>query len=401
MTPRKRPVLLHVIDSLGRSGGAEQQLVNNLHRFSSDTISHRILCLYDAGEGSRVHELPTGVGVTYLLPAGARTRNRATLIKLVYAAVRSERPDVLHCALPDAALATRVAGRLLGIPIVETLVNVSHDPVRLVDSDSVRPWKLAAHRLIDRVTMRWVTRFQALSGAVADSWISNVGIDPHDIDLIPRGVEVSPIPDDRGGVIEELGLSPDSFIILNIGRQVAQKGQIYLIRAMPAILDAVPNAVLVTVGSRGPATEGLDAEAERLGIESNVRWLGVRRDVGRLLGAADVFVFPSLFEGLGVSLLEAMAAGLACVTTDRGPMNEVVEDGRTGLLVPAGDPSALSRTVIRLAQDPSLRGSLGSQARDHVAENFELDEIANRVERLYLDVVRSRAADDRPGRDHW
>jgi glycosyltransferase involved in cell wall biosynthesis len=401
MTPRKRPVLLHVIDSLGRSGGAEQQLVNNLHRFSRDTISHRILCLYDAGEGSRARELPSDVAVTYLLPAGARTRNRASLIRLVYTAVRREPPDMLHCALPDAAVATRVTGRLLGIPIVETLVNVSHDPVRLVDSDSVRPWKLAAHRQIDRITMRWVTRFQALSGAVAESWISNVGIDPDDIDIIPRGVEVSPIRDDRVGVNQELGLSPDSFIILNIGRQVAQKGQIYLIRAMPAILDAVPGAVLVTAGSRGPATVGLEAEAERLGIGTNVHWLGVRRDVNRLLGAADVFVFPSLFEGLGVSLLEAMAAGLACVTTDRGPMNEVVEDGRTGLLVRAGDPSALSRTVIRLAQDPSLRSALGTQARDHVAEHFALDGIAARVERLYLDVLHAHAAGDQPGRDHW
>ncbi len=113
-----------------------------------------------------------------------------------------------------------------------------------------------------------------------------------------------------------------------------------------------------------------------------------------LLGAADVFVFPSLFEGLGVSLLQAMGRALPVVTTDRRPMSDVVDDGKTGVLVPAEDPAAIAAMVTRLFADPAERNRLGAAARHEVASVYDADEVAARVERFYLralDVVAERS----------
>jgi glycosyltransferase involved in cell wall biosynthesis len=131
----------------------------------------------------------------------------------------------------------------------------------------------------------------------------------------------------------------------------------------------------------------VEAAIERLGLSDRVILLGRRSDVPRLLGAADVFVFPSLFEGLGVSLLQAMGRGLPVVTTDRRPMSDVVSDGVTGLLVPAEDAAAIASAVAHLHADPALRARLGAAARGEVATHYDADEIAARVERFYLSAL--------------
>lgn len=385
--------VVHVIDSLGRSGGAEQQLIANLRRFGDERLRHRILCLYEGHGDTRRREVPDGVEVEYLSAGGARIRNRLVLIGKVHSYVRRRAPDLIHCTLPDAALAARVAGRIRGVPVIETLVNISHEAVRTEDNPVVTPTKLAGHRLVDRWTMRWVARFQALSRAVADSWVEEVAIPRDRIVVIPRGVDAGEARSAesrqqvRAELLAELGLDEEAFLILNIGRQVAQKGQIHAIRAMPSVLDQVPSAAFVSAGSEGGATAVLREDIDRLGIDDRVRFLGVRDDIPRLLAAGDVFVFPSLYEGLGVSLLEAMAAGLACVTTDRRPMTEVVSHEVNGLVAPARDSSAIASALIRLARDPDLRSRLGSQARRDVIARYDSDDVARQVEALFLETL--------------
>lgn len=391
MTTKARPLVLHVIDSLGRSGGAEQQLVANLRRFDQSRLRHQVLCLYAAGASSRTQEIPEGVVVDHLLPDGVRSRNRAVLTLGVYRYVRRLRPTLVHCALPDAALSARIAGALSRTLVVESLVNISHEPIRTVDNTSVTPLKLALHRVIDRITMRSVDRFHALSPKVARSWREVVGLDPARMTVIPRGIDAAGFrgrsEDTRRAVLTELGLPESTFLILNIGRQVPQKGQIYLIRALPAIRADVPNAVLVSVGSQGPSTSELLDATDKQEMADAVRLLGIRDDIPRLLAAADVFVFPSLYEGLGVALLEAMASGLPCVTTDQDPMAEVVAHEESGLLVPLGDPAAIAEAVTRLARDPDLCRRLGDRARQSTLERFDLNRTAADIEKLYLDVI--------------
>ena len=274
--------------------------------------------------------------------------------------------------------------------MVESLVNISHEPVRVTDNPGVTRLKLEGHRLLDRVTMRTVTRFQALTPAVAESWQRVVGLRSDRIEVIPRGIDLAEL--DAGGsraearrsVLSELGLTEHDFLVVAVGRVEPQKGHRYLIEAMPDILGQVPDAVLLVAGRPGASSTMVDGLIDQLGLADRVKLLGRRSDVPRLLGAADVFVFPSLFEGLGVSLLQAMGRALPVVTTDRRPMSDVVEDGITGVLVPTENPAAIATAVARLFNDPAERARLGGAARAEVAARYNADEVAASVERFYL-----------------
>ena len=383
--------VVHVIDSLGQVGGAEQQLVENLRRFQDPRLHHRVLCLYELQTNSRQGELPREVTVEYVFPEGA-TPHRPKIIAATTAALRRIGPDVIHCGLPNAALAARIAGLVLGVPVFESLVNISHEAVRTTDNPAVHPWKLAAHRTVDRISMRSVARFQALSKAVERSWIETVGIPPERVVVIPRGVDTDlyggpNLVSVRTDLLGGLGFSPDSFVVMNIGRQVPQKGQVYAIRALAELIRDVPEAVLLSAGTTGPSSGELRAEARRLGVSERVAWLGVRTDIPQLLEAADAFLFPSLYEGLGVSLLQAMASSLPVVTTGVAPMTEVVEHETNGLLVPPQDPAGIAAALRRLAGDPEFAAGLGAAGRATIATRFDSAVAAEQVESVYRELL--------------
>jgi glycosyltransferase involved in cell wall biosynthesis len=240
--------------------------------------------------------------------------------------------------------------------------------------------------------MRGVTQFQAISPAVAESWNRVVGLSTSRISVIPRGIEVGAFAGiDRGNarriIRAELSLPESALILLSLGREQPQKGQRFLIEAMSRIVESVPEAILLIAGSPGLHSQILRQKVSDRGLETAVRFLGRRQDVPQLFGASDLFVFPSLYEGLGVSLLEAMAAGLAVITTDRPPMSEVVDNGLNGVLVPPGDPTALAEAVLELAGDPSARQRMGEAARSVVAARFSIDSTARQVEQLYSEVL--------------
>ncbi|MGH8924759.1 MAG: glycosyltransferase family 4 protein [Acidimicrobiia bacterium] len=386
--PNRRRIV-HVIDSLGIGGGAEQQLVANLRLFSAPRLEHTLVCLYRDPHETRETDLPAGVAVHYLYDRepGSRLATVARLDRLLVAL----EPSLIHCTLPQSALAARFSGRRLGVPVIESLVNISHEPIRLVDNPNIVPWKLWAHRLLDRATMRWVLVFHALSREVARSWSELAGVPLQKIRVIPRGVDLTRFDQDpreaRSSLGDDLEIRAEQFVVVSIGRHEPQKGQLYLIEAMPVLLKSLPEAVLVLAGQPGSLTDRFRKRISDLNIGDSVRLLGRRRDVPTLLRAADAFVFPSLFEGLGVSLLEAMAAGLPTVSTDRAPMNEIVSNEIDGLLVPERNSQRLANALIRLAGDPGLRARLGSAARSRVEEGFNIERSARAIEALYLEVL--------------
>ena len=392
LRPQPR-LIVHVIDSLGNVGGAEQQLVEQLRRFSDQQLRHAVVCLYDTAPGqSRRELLPAGVDLHYLY-AGARPRpTRLRTQQRLNTKIAQLRPDLIHCSLPDASLASRIVAWRQSLPLIETLVNISHERVRTEGNPEVTPLKLALHRLLDRVTMRSVTRFQAISPAVAQSWRRTVGLKAEKIRVIPRGIDTKAFDqidraEARRFIQDDLLLSEKALILLNLGREQPQKGQRFLVEAMSQIVAVVPEAVLLIAGSPGLHSQTLRAEVANRGLESAVRFLGRRQDVARLLGASDVFLFPSLYEGLGVSLLEAMAAGVAVLTTDRPPMNDVVEHDINGILVPSSDANGLAAAVVKLARDPDVRQRLGAAARSTVTSRFSIDSTARQVEDLYGELL--------------
>lgn len=386
-------IVLHVINSLGVSGGAEQQLISNIAHFTDPRFEHHIAYLYGydfetrTGMAGEVAE-----SLHQVLPTGSKGSRRQAIHRLGVI-VEEVEPALIHCSLADASLAARVVGWRRHIPVVESLVNIAHDPIRLVDSPNVKAWKLNAHRLLDRVTMRRVAAFHALSGVVARSWHESVGIDMDRIHVIPRGVDVDGLNSqaaagpNRGDLAEELGFDPAANVVLSVGRHEPQKGQRYLIEAMPEILEAHPNTVLLIAGRPGSASESLAETTRRAGVQSVVKFMGRRTDVAALVKASDVFVFPSLYEGLGVSLLEALALGVAVATSDIEPMNEVVVDEDNGRLFEPMSPSSIARVMGELLGDRDQRKRIGSAGRVTIASSFTSEAAALSLEQLYRAVV--------------
>jgi glycosyltransferase involved in cell wall biosynthesis len=189
----------------------------------------------------------------------------------------------------------------------------------------------------------------------------------------------------------ELGVGPSEFLVGNVGRLALQKGQRHLIAAMPLLLERVPRAHAVIAGG-GDLEDYLRDLANEAGVAERVHVLGPRKDVPALMHAVDVFAMPSIWEGFGLVLLEAMAAGRPIVASRVATIPEVVVDGETGLLVPAGDPVALADALARVADQPGLARALGEAGRERLLQRFSIEKMVGDTELLYRELLEERTA---------
>ncbi len=185
-----------------------------------------------------------------------------------------------------------------------------------------------------------------------------------------------------------LGWDAGAPVLLHVGRQDYQKGHLDLLDAFARVRATHPTAVLALAGRRGRASAAIDARLAGSDIEGAVRLLGQRDDVPELLAASDCFVFPSYFEGLGGSVIEAMALELPVVASDVPALRETVEHERTGLLVPPGDPVALAAAVTRVLDEPEAARIWGRNGRARFLERYTLERSGSRM----VDLYRSTAA---------
>jgi glycosyltransferase involved in cell wall biosynthesis len=188
---------------------------------------------------------------------------------------------------------------------------------------------------------------------------------------------------------EELRVGAEAFLVGNVGRLAPQKGQRHLIEAMPLLLEHVPTAHAVIAGG-GDLEPYLRELAEELEVDERVHVLGPRQDVPALMHALDVFAMPSIWEGFGLVLLEAMAAGKPIVASRTATIPEVVLDNETGLLVPAGDAVALADALARLAEDRELARRLGEAGRERLQKHFSIDKMVGDTETLYRELLEER-----------
>jgi glycosyltransferase involved in cell wall biosynthesis len=195
-------------------------------------------------------------------------------------------------------------------------------------------------------------------------------------DEIPWG------PDARARARRQLGVEDHDAVVGCVANFTPKKDHEGLLHAMRRVRERIPEAVLVLIGS-GPIEDQIRAQARRIGLEATVRFLGARDDVPNLLPGFDVFVLGSRFEGLPISLLEAMAAEVACVATRVGGIPEVITDGLDGRTVRAGDPEALATGLLDVLTDRVARRAMAVAGRRRVQEAFSIDRAVRRTEELY------------------
>jgi glycosyltransferase involved in cell wall biosynthesis len=240
--------------------------------------------------------------------------------------------------------------------------------------------------------MPGTARVVASAKSVREFYVRQVHANPTKVEVIYNAVDWAQLQTTTGRheMRASLGLPSEAPVAGVIARLTEQKGHRYLFEAL-AHSPELGGMHLVVVGD-GELREDLRQRAQALGVASRVHFVGVRRDLGDLLHAMDVFVLPSLWEGLPLSLVLAMGAGVPVVATNVAGVPEVVEDGRTGLLVPPADAPALGRALARLVTDPALGQRLGPAARAAVRTRFGMDGYVASVAALYDRLLIERAA---------
>jgi glycosyltransferase involved in cell wall biosynthesis len=245
----------------------------------------------------------------------------------------------------------------------------------------------------------WLRRIQNLCGAVLanalqvrDALISEDGFAPEKLHVIRNGVDLRKfqVASEREVQFPDSGSGRLIVMVGNMHSDV--KGHPWLIAAAPAVIHEFPSTRFVLVGD-GEARPGLEKQVRELGLSQSFLFLGRRSDVPRILASCDVAVLPSRAEGLPNAVLEYMAAGLPTVVTRVGGNEELVEDGVTGLLVPAEDPDALSAALLKYLQNPEEAGKIARRGREFVSRNFSFDRLVREVDELYSTLLKERGRD--------
>jgi glycosyltransferase involved in cell wall biosynthesis len=390
VTEDARLRVLFVINGLG-TGGAERSLAELLPRLGASQIDPLVACLFARDEG--VEEAVRSSGVEVQILPGNRLAGRVVSLRRL---IRSRRPAIVHTAIFESDVAGRMAAIGSEAALVTSLVNTPYDAVRLHDPN-LRRLSLRTARWLDGWTARnMTTHFHAVSETVKRAAVDDLRIPPDRITVVPRGRDPErlgvPSPARRLASRRALGWDPDDEVIVTIGRHEFQKGHRYLLEAVGRLRRTRPRLRVIVAGRRGNASADVEAMRRSLDLVDEVRFVGHRDDVPSLLAAADLFVFPSLYEGFGGALIEAMALGLPIVASDVPAIREVVEEGRNSLLVPRGDPDALATGIAELLDQAERREAFGRWSRRRFEERFTLDRVVPPMVELYRSLAR------RPGR---
>lgn len=286
--------------------------------------------------------------------------------------VRAEGVDVIHAHTRVAQVVALIVSKATGVPVVTTCHGY---------------FKTRARKIFDT----WGRRVIAISSPVKDHLIKDLGVDESRISLVYSGVDPDRFARDHSAdeiraIKKSYGLL-DAPVVGHIGRLSSVKGQKFLVEAMKEVIASRPDAQLFIIGN-GPEEEALFHLARSLGINKSCRFIDSDLDTHKLLSAMEVFVFPSIKEGLGIALLEALSAGRACVASDIGGISDIIESGRNGILTDVGDVKAISAAILKLISDEKLRKELGGNGRQTVKDRFSLDGWARGVRKVYEDVVK-------------
>ncbi|MBI1299297.1 glycosyltransferase [bacterium] len=371
--------VIFVINGLG-TGGAERSLAEMLPRFVQAGIHPILLCFYHRAEGVEDAVMAQGYDVRFC--ADHRLWQRvATLRRLI----QQEKPNIVHTALFEANLVGRLACIGLDVKLLNSLVNTPYTARR---ANNIASQKLMLVRWIDAITARYLgAHFHAITEAVKWDAVETLKIPADRIDVVERGRNVerlgTPSPERRMAARRKLGFDEGDQILVNVARQEYQKGQSYLLDALSQLQETHPRLTLLIIGRNGAVSDALQAQHARLNLGDRVRFLGHRDDVPDILSAADLFVFPSLWEGLGGALLEAMALGLPIVASDIPVLREVVEADGNAMLVEPASASALAIAISRLLNDPQRVQQFSSRSQSIFQDRFRLETISERMVDLY------------------
>jgi glycosyltransferase involved in cell wall biosynthesis len=371
--------ILYLYRSLGATyGGALVDLLNIVSRLDRSRYAPTVLLSRGDEPSPRLRRL--GVE-TVCLPLPALRKGKS-LPLLPFAVLRLARLlrargiALVHVNDADDAAIAAMACRLVGIPCVAHV------------RSEMAPNKFRKLRL------QWPDLLVAVSEGVRQKAIQG-GLPPERIATVYSGIDPGRVRATGEGwrVRHACGLSPDTLVIGSVANIAPKKGYDVLIRAVAKARREIDGLACLIVGADDHGMRaGLQRLGDSLGLDGRLCFAGFQEKVGSYLDAMDVFVLASVDEGFGIVLLEAMACGRPVVATVVDGPPEIVEDGRSGLLVPPGDPEALAKALVELLHDPQRRASMGRRGRERVETVFSLDLQMRTLTGLYDHLLRERGA---------
>jgi glycosyltransferase involved in cell wall biosynthesis/2-polyprenyl-3-methyl-5-hydroxy-6-metoxy-1,4-benzoquinol methylase len=373
--------IMYLYESLHRAG-AEQLLVTILKNLDRSRFYPIVYCLGDKGSLAQEIEA-TGVSVTSL-----NKKIHILNLAIIYDLMRIlkwERPDILHTNLFFPNVFGRVASKLSGL---KSVVTTLHNPDYTYENNGRLTFRL--RKTIDKYSAELSkTRFIAVSDAVKKDFERNLNF--KDIKVIRNFIDTSRFKTKDLNLVaqkrKELGFKEDDIVIANVGRLHPQKGQIHLIEAFDLVHKHNPKCRLLIVGS-GALDADLKERVENLRLKESVIFLKDRSDVPEIMCACDIFAFPSLYEGFGIALVEAMACGLAVVASDLEVFRDILTPGSDAILTEKANPQELAKNISKLVDDEKLRKYLGRNAREKALGLFDATRHVRELEDFYQAVSR-------------
>jgi len=376
-TPLKARIL-HLITRLP-VGGAEKVLVDVVRKLNPERYESLVCCIQAKGELATELE-KAGVRVLCL----DRMRSKRfdwNAVRDLARLLRSERIALVHSHLYHANLYGRIAAFFSGVPAIATVHNVYA--------------RRKFHRkLLNRLLSRASARVIAVSEDIRDDLVKHDGIDRKKVSVVHNGIDVRRLDTEltREQARARLGVLEDELLIGCVGRLEEQKGHRFLLEACAALKSIPGSRLRLLLVGDGRLRQDLEHRAVALGVAASVSFLGTRHDVPEILRALDIYVMPSLWEGLSIAMLEAMAAGIAVVISDVSGVSQALGNNEHGIRVPPGNAAALADAIRSLAGQPGRRRLLGLSARQRVQAEFSIDAMMAQLTSIYENALAGRHA---------
>lgn len=364
--------ILHVVEALGVGGGVENGIANLIDRMDSSRFDHVLCAVFHLG--SLVDRYPADR--VRLMCLKQKPRRFSVQVGPLAEVIRQVKPDIVH-SRNWGALEAVFAGRLARSP------SVIHSEHGVELEPSAEPRR---RRVFRRLAFQLADRVFSVSYHLRDMLAQRTGFPARKIDVIHNGVDTKRFRNDaaaRRQFRSELGISEQEFCIGCVGRLNSIKDYPTMLRGVEVFANSSMAWRLLIAGSGAELPRLEKFIDDRPALRHRVRFLGSSNRIPEFLNAMDVYVLPSLCEGISNSLLEAMATGLPVIASETGGNPELIVNGQSGLLFPIGDYSRLAEQLLLLCGHKLLRQELGRNALARVREHFSLNSMVERYETMY------------------
>ncbi len=395
---KKKIKVVHIITRFDKGGSAENTLLTVL---GTDKKKYEVILVKGSSHESEMSRIEYASVIASLKKAkaeGIRIINIRSFFRRLnpiydlltflslFLFLLKEKPGIVHTHTSKAGFLGRLAAKLAAVPLI------IHTPHGHVFSGYFGQFKTKMFIILERLATRMTDRIVALTNSEKEDYIKLRIADEDKVVVIHSGVDLAKFQDlaesEIAKIKSELGLAENSLVVGTAGRLVPVKGPEFLVEAARDVVSKHPETVFIFAGD-GQLRQDLERRASKLGLTANIIFTGWRQDVARMIATFDIFVLPSLNEGMGRVLVEAMALGKPIVASDRGGIKDLVVQGKNGFLVPARNPRLLAKHIQILIEDKEKRTGMAREGKK-MAPRFSSDLMMTKIASLYEELLTQK-----------